>query len=59
VYFDESLDVDRLHADRLDGLAGVQLHRMRGGAHSIALQMRESGELERVLHGALLPAAGA
>jgi hypothetical protein len=55
VYFDETLEVDRLHADRLAGLPGVHLHRLRGGAHSVALQMRESGELERVLHAALLP----
>jgi hypothetical protein len=57
VYFDETLEVDRLHADRLAGLGGVHLHRLRGGAHSVALQMRESGELERVLHVALLPDA--
>jgi hypothetical protein len=57
VYFDETLEVDRLHADRLAGVEGVRLHRRRGGAHSVALEMREDGELERVLHRALLPSA--
>lgn len=57
VYFDETLEVDRLHADRLAGLDGVRLHRMKSGAHSVAQEMRESGELERVLHRALLPAS--
>ncbi len=54
VFFDESLGVDRLHADRLDGLAGVRLHRLSAGAHSVALHMRETGELEQVLNGALI-----
>lgn len=58
VYFDETLEVDRLHADRLAGLAGVHLHRLQGGEHSVAREMRDSGELERVLHAALLPGAG-
>jgi pimeloyl-ACP methyl ester carboxylesterase len=56
VYFDETLEVDRLHADRLQGVAGVQLHRKQSGAHSVALDMRETGELEQVLHEALLSA---
>ncbi|HMD56018.1 MAG TPA: hypothetical protein VKG82_00955 [Solirubrobacteraceae bacterium] len=55
VYFDETLEVDRLHADRLAGIEGVRLHRLKGGAHSVAQEMRESGQLERVLHRALLP----
>jgi hypothetical protein len=54
VYFDERLLVDRLHAERIDGVDGVTLHRLSGGAHSVALQMRQSGELERVLREALL-----
>jgi hypothetical protein len=56
VYFDETLEVDRLHAERLDGVAGLELHRVGGGEHSVALKMRESGELGRVLRAALLPA---
>jgi hypothetical protein len=30
------------------------LHRLDAGAHDIARRMRESGELERVLQGALV-----
>ena len=30
VYFDETLEVDRLHAERLDGLEGVRLQAARG-----------------------------
>jgi pimeloyl-ACP methyl ester carboxylesterase len=55
IYFDETLDVDRLHAEQLAGIEGVRLHRLRGGAHSVALEMRENGELERVLRRALMP----
>jgi pimeloyl-ACP methyl ester carboxylesterase len=56
VYFDETLEVDRLHAERLEGIAGVQLHRKQGGAHGVARVMRINGELEQVLHDVLLPA---
>lgn len=56
VYFDETLEVDRFHADRLAGIEGVRLHRLKGGAHSVVLDMRERGELERVLRRALVPA---
>jgi pimeloyl-ACP methyl ester carboxylesterase len=54
VYFDEALTVDRLHAERIERVAGVTLHRLAGGEHSVALQMRQSGELERVLRATLL-----
>jgi pimeloyl-ACP methyl ester carboxylesterase len=58
VYFDETLEVDRLHADRIGDVPGVRLHRMSAGAHSVAQAMREAGELERVLRAALLDPAG-
>jgi hypothetical protein len=53
LYFDDSYDLDRLQAERLAEVEGVQLHRLDGGAHGIARDMRESGELERVLQRAL------
>jgi pimeloyl-ACP methyl ester carboxylesterase len=57
LYFDDTFETDRLQAERLAELDGVELHRMQGGAHSIARDMRESGELERVLQRALGTAA--
>src|SRR5262249_11994805 len=53
VYFDERFELDRAHAERLADLDGVSLHRVEGGGHNVARQMRESGELEDVLTAAL------
>jgi pimeloyl-ACP methyl ester carboxylesterase len=53
VYFDHSYDPDRLHAERVSELKGVRLRPVDGGAHGIARQMRETGELERVLRDVL------
>lgn len=53
IYFDESFRADRLHAERLAGIDGVQLHGLQGARHAIAHAMRATGELERVLLGAL------
>lgn len=55
LYFDETFDADRQHAERLGSVEGVELHRLQGGAHSIARDMRESGQLDLVLQRALLP----
>ena len=55
VFYDAALEVDRLHAERLAGLDGIVLNALAGGAHNVALEMRENGELERVLHRVLLP----
>jgi acetyl esterase/lipase len=55
LYFDETFDTDRQHAERLGSVEGVELHRLQGGAHGIAREMRESGELDLVLQRALLP----
>jgi len=57
VYYDRTHECDRLHAERLTGLEGLALHPLEGGAHDVALMLRDSGELERVLHRALLPDA--
>ncbi len=53
IYFDDSLRADRLHAERLACLPGVQLYRFGHGAHNVARALREAGALERVLQGAL------
>lgn len=53
VFFDETFATDRMHAERLGELAGLRLHRLRGGAHGIVRDMRETGELDRVLQDAL------
>jgi hypothetical protein len=58
LYFDDSFTIDRLHAERVGELEGARLHRLDGGAHGIAREMRRSGELESILHGALGPQAG-
>jgi hypothetical protein len=49
VFFDESLAVDRAHAERLVGLEGVQLYRFGHGRHHLVTSLRDSGVLERVL----------
>jgi hypothetical protein len=53
LYYDDSYEPDRLQAERMAELDGVQLHRLNGGAHGVARDMRNSGELERVLQRAL------
>ncbi len=53
LFYDDSYEPDRLQAERMAELEGVQLHRLDGGAHGIALDMRNSGELDRVLQRAV------
>jgi pimeloyl-ACP methyl ester carboxylesterase len=53
VYFDDSLLVDRLHAERLVGLEGLRLYRFGEGRHHLVRALRESGALERILRTAL------
>lgn len=55
VYFDESLAVDRLHAERLSGLPGVSLIRFGTGNHALVREMRRTGALTQVLLDALEP----
>jgi pimeloyl-ACP methyl ester carboxylesterase len=53
VYFDDSLSVDRLHAERLLGLDGLRLYRFGSGRHHLVRALREAGALERILRTAL------
>lgn len=53
VYFDNTFDLDRMHAERLAAVPGAALHRLQGGEHAIVREMRESGQLEHVLRTAL------
>jgi pimeloyl-ACP methyl ester carboxylesterase len=55
VYFDSTFRADRLHAERLSELHGVRLRGLERGEHGMVREMRESGELERVMLGALAP----
>jgi hypothetical protein len=57
VFFGNSDRSDRLHAERLVGLAGMHHHRMPESGHFVVRKMRESGALERVLRDALREAA--
>jgi pimeloyl-ACP methyl ester carboxylesterase len=53
VYFDETIEGDRLHAERLRGLEGVHLYRFGRGGHGLARALRDCGALERILRKAL------
>jgi hypothetical protein len=53
VYFDDSLPVDRLHAERLVGLEGLRLYRFGTGSHNLVRELRDLGALERILRTAL------
>lgn len=53
LFFDGQFGRDRRHAERLQGLPGVSMRPIDGGGHRVALRMRETGELERVLREAL------
>jgi len=55
LYYDETFDIDRRHAERIAAVEGVELHGIDGGRHGVAREMRETGELDRVLQRALLP----
>jgi hypothetical protein len=59
VYFDDSLAVDRLHAERLLGLPGLRMYRFGGGAHHLVRDLRDNGALARILRGALELPSGA
>jgi pimeloyl-ACP methyl ester carboxylesterase len=53
VFFDETLETDRLHAERLAGLAGLRLYRFGRGGHHLVRKLRDAGHLERIIRGAL------
>jgi hypothetical protein len=54
VFYDADFAIDRMHAERLDGLTGVNLSPREGGRHGIARDMRLSGELDHLLQDSLL-----
>jgi hypothetical protein len=49
VFFDDSLVVDRAHAERLAGLAGVSLYRFGHGKHRLVNSLRDRGVLQDLL----------
>jgi hypothetical protein len=53
VYFDETMDLDRIHAERLADVPDVGLHPYAGGSHNLVRSLRDNGELADILHGAL------
>jgi acetyl esterase/lipase len=53
LYFDDTFQCDRLHAEWLIGLEGLRLYRFGRGGHTIAGTLRRSGALERLLRRAL------
>jgi hypothetical protein len=53
IYFDDSLTVDRLHAERLAGLEGARLYRFGRGAHSLVRELRDARALVWILGNAL------
>jgi hypothetical protein len=53
VYFDETVQSDRLHAERLAGIDGVRLYRFGRGGHTLSRHLRDRGALDRLLREAL------
>jgi hypothetical protein len=53
VFVDDSLATDRIHAERLLGLAGLRLYRFGRGSHTLVRTLRDSGALTLILRRAL------
>jgi hypothetical protein len=53
VFFDDSLAVDRAHAERLLGIEGLSLYRFGHGKHHLVTSLRDSGVLQRLLQSEL------
>ncbi len=53
VYFDPDHELDRLHAERLANVPGVHLNLAHGGHGRVARNLRDSGELQRILAASL------
>jgi dienelactone hydrolase len=53
IHYDRSFRLDALHAERLDGQPGVQLHPYRGGSHNLVRTLRDTGDLKQILTYAL------
>ncbi len=54
VFFDDTMELDRAHAERLDGAPAVHLCRYSGGSHNLVRTLRDSGELKQILTSALV-----
>ena len=55
VHVAEDDRLDLAHAERLEGLPGVQVHRYVTGGHLLARHLRDTGALEELVRGALHP----
>ena len=55
VYYSEQDQLDSYHAQRIAHYAGVTLHPYREGGHGIIRQLKQSGELDRILMQAIAP----
>jgi hypothetical protein len=53
VYYNQGYRIDRIHAERLDGLPGVVLHPYKREEHRLVTYLRDTGELRQILHEAL------
>jgi len=53
VFFDESLEVDRRHAERLSEIDRLRLYRFGRGGHYLVRALRDCGALERILREAV------
>jgi pimeloyl-ACP methyl ester carboxylesterase len=53
VFFDVSLQVDRLHCERLLGIEGLRLYRFGNGGHHLVRTLRDRGVLEQILQRAV------
>jgi hypothetical protein len=51
IYYGTGNRLDRVHAERLDGLPQVTLHPFETERHNVARELRDSGWLERFLFG--------
>lgn len=53
IYYSLSDAMDVRHAERLVSVTGVQLHPYEMGGHELVRQMRDSGELARIVEAAI------
>ena len=53
LYYAEDDRLDRLHALRMQALAGVQLHAFPHGKHKLIRFLKQDGELLRIIEGAV------
>jgi pimeloyl-ACP methyl ester carboxylesterase len=53
LFFDDTLELDRIHAERLRGLDGTRLYRFGHGGHYLVRTLRDCGALKQILQRAL------